>query len=117
MISCVLPRLRSAGVEILFDTWVVTSCSSKFPLSDGAPGRALSSLVMASCGAFIELIQSSNVVLASVSVFAVKIFGAQFFRIPCIVQMFGMLKAVAEPSAEAKGAEVESASPLQTSVS
>jgi hypothetical protein len=44
-------------------------------------------------------------------------FGAQFFRIPCIVQMFGMSKAVAERSAEAKGAEVESALPLQTSVS
>jgi hypothetical protein len=72
---------------------------------------------MASCGAFIELIQSSNVVLAYVCVFAVKAFGAQFFGIPCIVQMFGMLKAVVERSAKAKGAKVESASPLHISVS
>jgi hypothetical protein len=52
------PRLRSAGVELLFDMWVATSCSSKFPWSDGAPGRASSILVMASRGAFVELIRS-----------------------------------------------------------
>jgi hypothetical protein len=35
----------------------------------------------------------------------------------CVAQMFGMSKIVAERSAAAKEAEVESALPLQTSVS
>jgi hypothetical protein len=45
-------------------------------------------------------------------------FHAESFCFACFVQMFGMSKVVAERSAAgAKEAEVESALPLQTSVS
>jgi hypothetical protein len=47
---------------------VLASCSSTFPWSDGAPGRILSSLAIASRGALIGLIRSSNVALACVSI-------------------------------------------------